>query len=333
MTGSGLIIQLVQDFSKRQGTRSFEESLRTLREIGLFQPALRQHGMSDLCAVLTELSSVDCGLAVALFSHWAAVEVLTCAAPDLYQVAPDSVLAFPAFQSPAEFKGFSVAERDGKILLSGKLESVVLAGQPTHAVIGSYYLPLTGGAVKLSAPVRTLGVRNCPHVDILMDQAAAVRLGGADLFDQMSHRMALAAGALALGIARASLDEALRYSKIRKQGGKEIFQWSEVKMLLGNMLVRLKTGAAALTQACAAADAGTAGWQCDAAAVAISLQELACTLTSDGIQVLGGAGYTTEFKQEQRFRDAFHTQHLLGLLPARKLRLAEQWIASNADGV
>ena len=327
MAGSGLLVQLVQDFSKKQGARSFDESWSTMREIGLFQPALVEHGISDLCVVLTELSRVDCGLAVALFSHWAAVEVLRCAGSDFMAVAPESVFAFPPFQSPAEFKGFQVVERDGKALLSGKIESVVLAGHASHVVIAGYLLPLAGGAVKLITHVRTLGLRSCPHVDILMDQAPAVKLGGADLFIHMSDRMSLAAASVALGIAQGSMDEAVRYSKTRKQGGKEIFRWSEVKMLLGEMLVQLQTGTLALAQACAAADARTSGWERDAAAVAISLQEMACTLTSDGIQVLGGAGYTTEFKQELRFRDAFHTQHLLGLHPVRKLRLPDRWLA------
>ena len=319
MAGSQLLLELVQDFSKRRVRGSFDDGLRVMQEIGFFQPALRESGVADLCLVLTELSRVDAALAVALLSHWAAIETLRCARSDFKTI---SLLAFPAF---SDFREFAVTERDGKVFISGNIESVLLAGHASHAVVSGYLLSLKASGVSVSSPVRTLGLRSCPHVDILVDQAPAVRLGGVELFGQMCDRMALAAGAVALGIAQGSMDEALRYAKTRRQGGKEIFRWSEVKMLLGNMLLQLQAGRLALTRACSAAELGEAGWERDSAAISISLQEMACTLSSNGIQVLGGAGYTTEFAQEQRFRDAFHTQNLLGLLPGRKLKLADRY--------
>ncbi len=324
MADSQLLLQLVQDFSKRQAGRSFDESLGKMQEVGFFNPDMCEHGMSDLCLVLTGLAQCDGGLAVALFAHWAAAETLRCAHSDF---KAQSLLAFPAFQSPAEFQNLLATERAGKVFLTAKIESVVAAGHPSYLVVAGYLVALAGAAVTLSKPIRTLGLRSCPHVDILMNQAPATRLGGAELFEQMSERMALAAAAIALGLAQGSLDEAVRYAKTRRQGGKEIYRWSEVKMLLGQMLVQLQTATLALSRACAAADASETGWQRNAAAVLISLQEMACALTSDGIQILGGAGYTTEFAQEQRFRDAHHTQHLLGLLPRRKLQLAERYLA------
>ncbi|MBI3554676.1 MAG: hypothetical protein HY074_00260 [Deltaproteobacteria bacterium] len=320
---SGLLIQLIEKFSKRRGERSFGEKLKALQELGFFQAALCEQGISALCLVLQELAAFDAALAVALFSHWAAAQALRLARFDFNSESP---LAFPAFRNISETQDLQTNDRDGRCIITGKVESVLLTGQATHAVIANFLVPLTGGTVTLSAPVRTLGIRSCPHVDISMSQTSGVRFASDELFDQLHDRMALPAAAIALGISRSSLDEAVLYAKTRKQGGKEIIKWSEVWMLLSQMTMQFRTGAAALSRVCAQADAGEAGWERDAAATAVCLQELACALTSDGIQILGGAGYTTEFGQEKRFRDAFHTQHLLGLLPSRKRRFAARFI-------
>ncbi|MBN1470421.1 MAG: acyl-CoA dehydrogenase, partial [Syntrophaceae bacterium] len=58
-------------------------------------------------------------------------------------------------------------------------------------------------------------------------------------------------------------------------------------------------------------------------AAALHLSELACKLTTDGIQCLGGNGYMKDYGQEKRFRDAKHVQAFLGLAPMKKLRIVE----------
>ncbi|MBI3544201.1 MAG: acyl-CoA/acyl-ACP dehydrogenase, partial [Deltaproteobacteria bacterium] len=133
-------------------------------------------------------------------------------------------------------------------------------------------------------------------------------------------RYSIGAAAIALGLCRGSLDEAVAYAKTRRQGGREIIGWSEVRMLLGDIATQHTFATLAFEHARDAVDARASGWQRSATALAIRLQELACELSSSSLQVLGGAGYTTEFKQEARFRDAFHTQHVLGSHPVRKLR-------------
>ena len=62
-------------------------------------------------------------------------------------------------------------------------------------------------------------------------------------------------------------------------------------------------------------------WQTRSRAAALLIQEMACEVTTDGIQVLGGAGYMKDFGQEKRFRDAKHIQALLGIAPLKKITL------------
>ncbi|MBI5896521.1 MAG: acyl-CoA dehydrogenase, partial [Desulfobacterales bacterium] len=51
-----------------------------------------------------------------------------------------------------------------------------------------------------------------------------------------------------------------------------------------------------------------------------------CDVTTDGIQVMGGVGYMKDFGQEKRFRDAKHTQALLGIAPAKKIKFMNEML-------
>ena len=66
-------------------------------------------------------------------------------------------------------------------------------------------------------------------------------------------------------------------------------------------------------------DEETPGWDKDAAAAMIYIQNTACRVTTDGVQILGGYGYMKDYGQEKRFRDAKQLQALLGIAPLKKL--------------
>lgn len=68
------------------------------------------------------------------------------------------------------------------------------------------------------------------------------------------------------------------------------------------------------------------GWQLASRAVDLFVSEMACNVTSDGIQVLGGNGYMHDYSQEKSFRDARQIQALMGLAPMRKLAYIERII-------
>ena len=275
--------------------------------MGLFSMSLSEFGISDFCLVLRELSAFHSGIAVALWSHVMAAELLLAAGQ---KTDPNELIAYSSFSAP---------EESSRSHSTGIVESVVLVGQAKKVVFASENQYFSAPIESLSSPIATLGIRNCPIFDLTLNPSRITPLRGN--FKNIEYQMSLAAAAISLGLSKASADEALRYSKSRKQGGKEIFHWSEIKMLLAKIFTRVQTGELALERACQWAELQKTGWEAHALSVALFIQEEACEITSDGIQVLGGAGYTTEFRQEERFRDAFHLQHLSGLLPARKLQL------------
>ena len=62
------------------------------------------------------------------------------------------------------------------------------------------------------------------------------------------------------------------------------------------------------------------GWEVESRTAALVVQDMACSITTDGIQVLGGYGYMKDYGQEKRFRDAKQAQALMGIVPMKKLR-------------
>jgi alkylation response protein AidB-like acyl-CoA dehydrogenase len=117
-----------------------------------------------------------------------------------------------------------------------------------------------------------------------------------------------------------SFIDALDYCRQRMQGGREIVNWSEVRMLLSSMAVAGKVADMLVERAAQAVDRGEAGWQLASRATALQVQRMATQETSNGIQLFGGYGYMKDYGQEKRFRDAQQIQVLMGITPVLRLK-------------
>ncbi|HEY1575257.1 MAG TPA: acyl-CoA dehydrogenase family protein [Pseudonocardiaceae bacterium] len=107
----------------------------------------------------------------------------------------------------------------------------------------------------------------------------------------------------ALGVARAALDDALRYAQERESFGKPIWRHQSV----GNLLADMATSYTAARQLVLyAAQRYDAGDRCDMEAGMAKLfaSEAAMRIALDAVRVHGGYGYSTEFDVERYFRDA-----------------------------
>jgi alkylation response protein AidB-like acyl-CoA dehydrogenase len=136
--------------------------------------------------------------------------------------------------------------------------------------------------------------------------------------------MHAAAAAIACGIMKGSFLEAYAYAKERFQGGREIIKWSELRMILSIMSLKVHTAELVLAEACRAIEGKLSGWEMMSRAAAIRIQDDACDVTTEGIQVLGGYGYMKDYGQEKRFRDAKQVQAFLGFSPMKKLKYFER---------
>ena len=107
----------------------------------------------------------------------------------------------------------------------------------------------------------------------------------------------------ALGVARAALDDALRYAQERESFGKPIWRHQSI----GNYLADMATKYTAARQLVLfAAERYDAGERCDMEAGMAKLfaSETAMEIALNAVRVHGGYGYSTEFDVERYFRDA-----------------------------
>lgn len=300
-------------------------------------------GISALCVILDNICQVDASLGGIILANAIAQEIMLSAnSKDLLgkvtssaSNARDLLIAFPAFNNPSEIKNMANAKKDkDKYMLSGKIEYLVLGGIADHGLIPAriqgqdsysfFLINLSDKGMKISEPIFSLGLHACPAVDITLNDVEGKLVGeedrGSTYFEEVSDKMHVAAAAMSTGIMKGSFNEALAYSQERFQGGWEIINWSEVRMMLANMAVKIKVADMTVTQACRAVENEESDWAFCSRAAAIHIQDMACELTTDGIQLLGGNGYMKDYGQEERFRDAKQVQALLGLTPMKKIR-------------
>ena len=145
----------------------------------------------------------------------------------------------------------------------------------------------------------------------------------------MQSHLSIGAAAINLGIMKGSFRDALQYTKDRFQGGRQIIDWPEVRMMLSNMAIEIEIGKSCLDHACAKQDAGDKSWEKTARATAIHVAEMSRHTTNEGVQLLGGCGYMKDYPQEKRMRDAHQSLNLLGMAMVRKMDLINGIIAES----
>jgi acyl-CoA dehydrogenase len=109
--------------------------------------------------------------------------------------------------------------------------------------------------------------------------------------------------ALALGIARGAYEAALKYSKERKQFGKEIFQYQGVSFKLADMATNIEASELLIRHAGELKNQGVKNTK-EAAMAKYFASEAAVSIANDAVQIHGGYGYIKDFPVEKFYRDA-----------------------------
>lgn len=116
-----------------------------------------------------------------------------------------------------------------------------------------------------------------------------------------SGRLGIAA--VATGLAQGALDVALRYAKEREAFGKPIIQHQGLAFVLADMAAKIESARATYLAAARLRDSGRPFGR-QAAVAKLVCTDHAMQVTTDAVQVLGGAGYTTDFPVERYMREA-----------------------------
>lgn len=129
-------------------------------------------------------------------------------------------------------------------------------------------------------------------------------------------------GAQSVGIARRALDEAVRYSRERKQFGKAICEFEMVQDILATCATKVEAARHLVLNAAHLKDLGTGRITKEAAMAKYFASEIACDVTRACLQVHGGYGYSKEYDIERLYRDAKVLEIYEGTTQIQKIVIA-----------
>ena len=116
-----------------------------------------------------------------------------------------------------------------------------------------------------------------------------------------SGRLGIAA--CAVGLAQAALDEAVAYSRQRTTFGRRIIDHQGLGFLLADMAAAVDSARATYLDAAHRRDAGL-DYSRHASVAKLVATDAAMKVTTDAVQVLGGVGYTRDYRVERYMREA-----------------------------
>jgi alkylation response protein AidB-like acyl-CoA dehydrogenase len=175
--------------------------------------------------------------------------------------------------------------------------------------ISCFLVPAGSGGLTADAPEDKMGLMSSVTATMLFDgvrvpaqrrlgaegQGLAIALAGLD-----SGRLGIAA--VATGVAQGALDVAVKYARDRETFGKPIIDHQGLAFLLADMEAAVTSARATYLHAARLKDAGRP-FSRQASVAKMVCTDNAMKVTTDAVQVLGGAGYTRDFPVERYMRE------------------------------
>ena len=132
------------------------------------------------------------------------------------------------------------------------------------------------------------------------------------------------------GVAEAAYREACRYAGQRQQFGRPIGQFQLVQQMVADMMTRVETSRLLAARAADALDRKAADAQRWCSMAKRHNSDAVLRVCEDAMQVLGGAGYTSDFPLERHYRDVRHLAIAEGSNQIQALLLAQGELGLSA---
>jgi alkylation response protein AidB-like acyl-CoA dehydrogenase len=133
----------------------------------------------------------------------------------------------------------------------------------------------------------------------------------------------VAMAAMAVGIAQAAVDQAVKYMKQRSAFGRTLAEFNGLQGMLADMATEVEVARLLTLRAAWLKDAGRPAMHA-AAMAKVFASEAAMKAASRAVQIHGGAGYITEFPVERIFRDAKLTEIGEGTSEIQRMVIARE---------
>jgi alkylation response protein AidB-like acyl-CoA dehydrogenase len=234
-------------------------------------------------------------------------------------------------------------ERDGGWVLNGSKAFITNASVGGVAVVmartdperksrGISAFVVEKGTPGFSAgkPYRKLGLHASDTAELILEDARVPAAGlvgergmGFVQCLQVLEGGRIAMAAMAVGIAQAAVDQAVRYMKQRTAFGRTLAEFNGLQGMIADLATEVEVARLLTLRAAWLKDQGRPAMQA-AAMAKVFASETAMKAASKAVQIHGGAGYITEFPVERIFRDAKLTEIGEGTSEIQRMVIARE---------
>ena len=225
------------------------------------------------------------------------------------------------------------------ILLNGTLPYVPLAAPADMAIIfassdtginAAYLVDKQMPGLAAGKPDALMGMQSLPvgrlefnDVRLTRDHLLGSLKQGRTIYAALEVRTHLAIAALAVGISRAALEEAVNHSKNRIQFGRPLAQMEATQNKIADMAARIEAARLLVYQAAFYLEMDQPSGQRAAMAKLIA-SEVAVETCKEAVQIHGGYGYVKDYPVERLYRDALFTQIYHTTNETQRYKIARQ---------
>ena len=184
------------------------------------------------------------------------------------------------------------------------------AARPAHKGM-SILLAEHGPGFTVSRDLPKLGYKGVESCELVFDEyrvpdSALLGEAEGEGFAQMMRGLEIGriqVASRALGVARAALEDSLRYAQQRESFGQPIWKHQSVGNYLADMATKLEAARQLVLYAARRYDSGERS-DMEAGMAKLFASETAMEIALNAVRIHGGYGYSTEFDVERYFRDA-----------------------------
>ncbi len=247
-----------------------------------------------------------------------------------------------SMRTRAERRGDTYVLNGTKIWIThGGLADVVCVFAVTDPSMGpkgisAFIVEKTFDGFNVGKKERKMGIRGSPTVELHFNDCvvpAANRLGaegeGFKIAMRVLDKSRPGIAAQALGIAAGALEYATNYARERIAFGKPIGQHQGVGFMLADMKTEVEAARLLLYEAARRCDEGASDVTLWAAMAKLKCGDVAMSVTTDAVQVLGGFGYSAEYPVERMMRDAKITQIYEGTQQIQRLVISRSLVGKG----
>ncbi len=206
-----------------------------------------------------------------------------------------------------------------------------MADTPGAKGIGAVYVDKDTPGVTFGEQEELMGFRGVPSSDIFFDNVELpveniiVEAGGFPRLMQAFDLERCGNATMAMAQASGALNEVIAYVQERKQFGKPIVDFQAVQLRLAEMQMQVDAARLLIHRAVSNAEQGMPSIK-DSSIAKCFANEISRTVTGNAMQLMGGYGYSKEYRIERRMRDAWGWGIAGGAIDIQKVNIASAMI-------